>query len=73
MKEKKPMTANEKCTNKFPKDGFVLRSGRDEFSRMRSIMDQMTHKIEEKKRLAREEEAKKRASKKNKGGEAVNG
>lgn len=48
------------------KDGFSVRTGKDDFSRMKSIMAQVSHAIDEKRRIAREEEAKKRADKKKK-------
>lgn len=62
---------NERRPNKFAKDG-VKKRNTDYYSFWKSANAQTAHKIEEKKRLAREEEMKKRASKKKKG-EVVNG
>ena len=56
-----------KMPNKFAKDGIKVHYG-DLFSRRKSVLAQIEHQIEEKKRVAREEEAKKRSIKKNKGG-----
>ena len=52
-----------KRPNRFAKDGFVVHNT-DHYSKMKSVMAQVTYKIEEKKRVAREEKAKKRADKK---------
>lgn len=62
----------EKRPNKFAKDGLHIKHT-DIYSRMKSVMAQLEHQIEEKKRLAREEEAKKRADKKNKKSEVKDG
>ena len=63
----------EKRHNKFAKDGLHIKH-MDSYSRMKSVMAQLEYQIEEKKRIAREEEAKKRAAKKNKEeGEIVDG
>ena len=57
---------NEKRPNKFAKDGVKLHHT-DYYSRWKSAMSQLDYQIEELKRKAREEEAKKRANKKKKG------
>lgn len=65
---------HERQPNKFAKDGIRLTHKHDHhfsglnFSELKSIMAQLDYQIEEKKRIAREEEAKKRASKKSKEG-----
>lgn len=57
---------NEKRPNKYAKDGFK-KHRTDYFSYWKSAQAQLTYKIEETKRKAREAEAKKRADKKKKG------
>lgn len=61
---------NERRPNKFAKD-TIKKKNTDYFSFWKSTNAQVTHHIEELKRKAREEEAKKRANKKKKG-EIVN-
>ena len=55
----------EQRPNVFAKDTIKIHHT-DDYSRMKSVMAQISYQIEEKKRVAREEEAKKRADKKKK-------
>ena len=61
----------EKRPNRYTKDG-IKRHHTDYYSYWKSAMSQIDYQIEELKRKAREEEAKKRTNKKKKG-DAVNG